>query len=298
MPVTESAPATVKIAGVQMAPRFGDKAANLSAILSLINEAADLGAKLVVFPECALTGYSFESREEALRYAEPIPGESTMAVSDACARCGVHAIYGLLESDGDRLYNACVLTGPEGVIGSYRKIHLPYLGVDRFADPGNRPFAVQEVGGLRIGMHICYDGAFPESCRILTLLGADVLVLPTNWPTQSECAAEHMMATRAMENVVYTIAVNRVGEERGFRFIGRSSIFGTRGEQLAFAGPDEPEIIMADVDPKVARTKRLIRVSGKNEVDRIADRRPEFYALIAGPKDTQRAVEPAHNLPR
>jgi 5-aminopentanamidase len=289
MPVTESAPdtATVKIAGVQMAPRFGDKAANLSAILSLLNEAADLGARLVVFPECALTGYSFESRMEALRHAEPIPGESTLAVADACARLGVHAIYGLLESDGDRLYNACVLTGPEGVIGSYRKIHLPYLGVDRFADPGNRPFAVQEVGGLRIGMHICYDGAFPESCRVLTLLGADVLVLPTNWPTQSECAAEHMMATRAMENVVYTIAVNRVGEERGFRFIGRSSIFGTRGEQLAFASPDEPEIIMADVNPMVARTKRLIRVPGKNEVDRIADRRPEFYAVITSPKDPQ-----------
>jgi 5-aminopentanamidase len=292
MPLTE--PPIIKIAGVQMAPRFGDKAANLSAIHALLNEAADLGARLVVFPECALTGYSFESREEALSHAEPIPGPSTIAVADACAARRVYAIYGLLESDGDHLYNACVLIGPEGVLGSYRKIHLPYLGVDRFADPGNRPFAVQEVGGLRIGMHICYDGAFPESCRVLTLLGADVLVLPTNWPTQSECAAEHMMATRAMENVVYTIAVNRVGEERGFRFIGRSSIFGTRGEPLAFAGPVEPEIIMADINPSVSRTKRLIRVPGKNEVDRIADRRPEFYATIAVPP---RAVNPVHNLP-
>jgi predicted amidohydrolase len=301
MPVTESesesAPATVKIAGVQMDPRFGDKAANLSAILAWLNEAADLGAELVVFPECALTGYSFESRAEAYQYAEPIPGDSTLAVAAACARRGVHAISGLREADGDRLYNACVLVGAEGVIGSYRKIHLPFLGVDRFADPGDRPFAVLEAKGLRIGMHICYDGAFPEACRVLTLLGADVLVLPTNWPTQSECAAEHMMATRAMENVVYTIAVNRVGEERGFRFIGRSSIFGTRGERLAFASPDQPEIIMSEIDPAVARTKRLIRVPGKNEVDRIADRRPEFYEAIAAPKDRQHTMEPAHNLP-
>ncbi|HKM53406.1 MAG TPA: carbon-nitrogen hydrolase family protein, partial [Isosphaeraceae bacterium] len=59
-----------------------------------------------------------------------------------------------------------------------------------------------ELAGLRIGMHLCYDGSFPETARVLTLLGADLLVLPTNWPTHSECAAEHMIPTRAMENTV------------------------------------------------------------------------------------------------
>lgn len=58
-----------------------------------------------------------------------------------------------------------VLVGPEGVIGSYRKIHLPYLGVDRFATPGDRPFQVWQVGPMKIGMHICYDGSFPESAQ-------------------------------------------------------------------------------------------------------------------------------------
>ena len=73
-------------------------------------------------------------------------------------------------------------------------------------------------------MHICYDGGFPETGRVLALLGADLLVLPTNWPSRTEAIAEHQTACRAMENVAYAMAVNRVGEERGFPFIGRSSI--------------------------------------------------------------------------
>src|ERR1019366_4698790 len=101
---------------------------------------------------------------------------------------------------GAHLFNACALVGPDGVIGVYRKVHLPFLGVDRWVDPGDRPFVVHEAGALRVGMHICYDGSFPETGRVLSLLGADLLVLPTNWPTHAETAAEHMIATRAMEN--------------------------------------------------------------------------------------------------
>lgn len=275
--------APVTIAGVQMEPILGEPSANLASMLDRLGRAAALGATLVVFPECALTGYGFATKVEAMEYAEPIPGPSTSAIADACGRLGVHAVFGLLERDGDRLFNACALVGSRGVVGSYRKIHLPYLGVDRFADPGDRAFDVQEAAGLRIGMHICYDAGFPESCRILALRGADLLVLPTNWPNHAQCAAEHMMATRAMENVVYAIAVNRVGEERGFRFIGRSSIHGPGGESLAFAGPSEDEILVATIDPARARAKRQVRVEGLHEIDRIADRRPSFYGAIVEP---------------
>ncbi len=272
-----------RVAGVQSEPLLGEVRRNLDAILAKLAEAADGGADLVVFPECALTGYGFESREEALPLAQPADGPAFQEVRDACERLGVHAVYGFLESDRDKLFNSCLLTGPGGCFATYRKVHLPFLGVDRFTDPGDRPFAVHDAGGLRVGMHICYDGAFPEVGRVLTLLGADLLVLPTNWPTHSECAAEHMIATRAMENVVYAMAVNRVGEERGFRFIGRSSIAATNGRVLAMAGPDAEEILYADIDTAVSRQKRLIRVPGKHEVDRIADRRPQFYGPIVTP---------------
>ena len=89
----------------------------------------------------------------------------------------------------------------------------------------------------------------------MALLGADLLVLPTNWPTHSECAAEHMMACRAMENTIYTMAVNRVGEESGFRFIGGSSIVDPSGRKVAEAGPDQPEILYADMDPARGRAR-------------------------------------------
>ncbi|MFO0958130.1 MAG: carbon-nitrogen hydrolase family protein [Isosphaeraceae bacterium] len=274
---------TVRVAAVQCEPKFADVESNRRMILDRFAEATRNGARLVVFPECALTGYGFGSKEEARPYAEPIPGPSLDAFAGACKTAGAFLIVGMLEADGDRLFNACALVGPEGVVGSYRKIHLPYLGVDRFADPGDRPFAVQDAGGIRVGMHICYDGGFPESGRILSLLGADVLVLPTNWPTHAERAAEVMMATRAMENTVFAIACNRVGEERGFRFVGRSSICGTSGEYLAFASPEGEEILYAEIHPEKARNKRLVRVPGLHIVDRIGDRRPEFYGKLTEP---------------
>ena len=274
---------TIRIAGVQMEPRFGATEANLARIIEGIGAACGGGAQLVVFPECALSGYCFDSLEEAMNYAEPLPGPSVSRVAAECARTGASVIYGLLERDGDRLFNAAALVGPHGLVASYRKVHLPFLGVDRFATPGDRPFAVHEASGIKIGMHICYDGAFPEPARVMTLLGAELIALPTNWPTHSETAAEHLPACRSLENVVYTIAVNRVGVERGFRFIGRSSIAGPGGETLAAAGPDEETILYADIDVERARRKKLVRVPGKHEIDRINDRRPEFYALLTRP---------------
>ncbi len=274
---------THRLAAVQMEPRLGKIDDNLGTILKLTGEAAGSGAQIVVFPECALSGYGFSSREEGLAHAVPLDGPELARLAETCRNHHCHVILGLLEKAGERLYNACALVGPGGVVGSYRKIHLPYLGVDMFVDPGDRPFAVHDAAGARVGMHICYDGGFPESSRVLTLLGADLLALPTNWPTHSECAAEHMIPTRAMENVAYFAAVNRVGEESGFRFIGRSSIVDPAGRVLAKAGPDEECILHAEIDVALARKKKLVRVPGRHEIDRIADRRPAFYGPLLDP---------------
>jgi predicted amidohydrolase len=266
-----------------MEPKLGKLDANLEQILNWLESAAMAGARLVVFPECALSGYGFSSREDGLAHAISLESAPVRKIISACARHRCFCIFGLLERDGDRLFNACVLAGPDGIVGSYRKVHLPYLGIDMFVDPGDRPFAVHEAGGVKVGMHICYDGSFPETARVLALLGADILVLPTNWPTYSECAAEHMMPTRAMENTVYVMAVNRVGEESGFRFIGTSSIVDPSGRVLAKAGPDSEEVLQADIDPAIARRKHLVHVPGRHEINRTADRRPRFYDALVAP---------------
>jgi predicted amidohydrolase len=266
-----------------MEPKLGRLDANLERILERLAEAATAGAHLAVFPECALSGYGFASRDQGLAHAVTTDNDRVRQVVAACERHACYCIFGMLERAGPHLFNACVLTGPGGVIGTYRKVHLPFLGIDMFADPGDRPFAVHDAAGLKVGMHICYDGSFPETARVLALLGADILVLPTNWPTHSECAAEHMIATRAMENTVYAMAVNRVGEESGFRFIGGSSIVDPNGRLIARAGDSSEEILMADIDPSRARRKRLVRVPGRHEIDRIGDRRPRFYEILVKP---------------
>lgn len=268
------------LAGVQMDPTLMDKEANLSGMIDSVEQAVAKEARLVVFPECALTGYCFDSLQEALPYAESIPGPSTRLLAGLCRRTRVYLVVGMLEKDGDRCFNAAVLIGPEGVVGKYRKVHLPYLGVDRFVAPGDLGFGVHQTRLGNIGLNICYDGSFPESARTMALQGADMILLPTNWPTGAEEFAEFLVNARGLENKVYSVAVNRVGRERGFRFIGRSRIADPSGRTLALAGPEEEGIIFAEIDPSSARDKHITRVPGKHEINRFKDRRPQYYGKI------------------
>jgi predicted amidohydrolase len=273
----------MKIAGVQMDVVFGDVTGNIRRMADHLRQTAIAGARLTIFPECSATGYCFTTAEEARQYAEPIPGPTTNAMVAACREAGAYAVFGMIEADGARIFNAAVLVGPDGVVGSYRKVHLPYLGLDMFTTPGDRPFTVHEVEGVRVGLNICYDSAFPEASRCLAILGADLIVLPTNWPPGAECTACSAIPTRAMENAVFYAAVNRVGEERGFRFIGLSSVCGPDGGVLAATSGTGFEIIYAEIDPARSRRKRIVRVPDKHEIDRLADRRPEMYGPLTEP---------------
>jgi predicted amidohydrolase len=277
-------PNAMKIAAAQIDIALAEPDRNLARFEDIVAETARQEARLTVFPECALPGYCFESLDEARPHAQTIPGPATERLAEACRRLDVFVVFGLLEREesGPQLYNACALVGPQGVIGSYRKVHLPFLGIDRFTTPGGR-FNVHETGGVRIGMHICYDGAFPEAGRVMALAGADLLVLPTNWPPGSECTSQHVINARAMENNVYFAAVNRVGTERGFRFIGGSKICDPSGDELAAAPHADEAILYAEIDPARARRKHIIRVRGKHEINRFADRRPETYGRIVEP---------------
>lgn len=277
------------VAGVQMDVSLGDVEANLQKMLRLFDESARAGARLTVFPECALTGYCFKNLDEARPHAQPIPGPAVERFTEACRQAEGFAVFGMLEPAPDGgLFNACVLVGRDGLVGAYRKVHLPYLGVDQYTTFGDRDFSVYDAGGCRVGMNICYDSAFPESSRALALLGADLIVLPTNWPPGAECVAEHAINTRAMENGVYYVAVNRVGRERGFEFIGRSRICAPDGSTLATSDGTSEEILYADVDPERARKKRVVRAPGVHSIDRMADRRPEMYGLLTRPHELKR----------
>ena len=273
----------MKIAGVQMDIAIYDNAGNVARMIDQLRITTKEGARLSIFPECAVPGYCFGSLAEARPYAEPIAGPSAKRMVEACRETNCYAVFGMLERDGERVFNVAVLTGPQGVVGVYRKVHLPYLGIDMFTTPGDQPFAIHEVEGVRVGMLICYDAAFPEAARALAILGADLIVLPTNWPPGAETMASCSIPCRAMENQVYFAAVNRVGQERGFQFIGESSLCAPNGQVLTKAAGTAPAILYTEVNPLVSRQKRIVRVPDKHIIDRMADRRPEFYGLLTEP---------------
>ena len=273
----------MKIAGVQMDIAICDVTRNVAHMTDRLRETAAAGTRLTVFPECAVTGYCFASLDEALPVAQTVPGPATDRIREACAELGCYAIFGTLELAGAKVFNAAVLVGPTGVIGTYRKVHLPFLGIDMFTSYGDRPFAVHNAGELKVGMNICYDAAFPEAARSLAILGADLIALPTNWPPGAECTAANVINARAMENAVYYIAVNRVGSERNFDFIGRSKIADPSGQTLAESAGTGEEILYAEIDPAKSRRKHIARIPGKHEIDRLADRRPEMYRLLVEP---------------
>ena len=278
----------MKIACVQTDVVFKDINANLSSLEATVRSEVNQGTELTVFPECYSTGYCFDSLAEAMEFSESVPGPATDRVAKLCAELKTHVVFGMLEKSGDDLFNVAVLIGPDGLIGCYRKVHLPYLGVDRFTTPGDRPFEVFEAAGVRIGMLICYDGGFPEAARVLSIRGADLIVLPTNWPPGGSYMAEFSINCRAMENGIYFAAVNRIGTENGFSFIGKSRICSPVGATINSIDDASPGILRTEIDPMIARTKRIVRVPGKHLIDRMADRRPEMYAAICEPHSLKR----------
>jgi len=270
----------VKIAAVQMDPKLKKKEENLEKILLKAKDAAGEGAELIVFPECALTGYMFNSRKEALASAETVPGPATERLEALCHELGIHVVVGMLEADDERCFNIAVLIGPQGLVAKYRKTHLPFLGVDRFLDQGDKPFQVHRTPVGNIGMYICYDCNFPETARIMTLQGADILALPTNWPDGRGNISQYVINTRALENRVFVIAADRVGIERGSKFLGMSKIANPLGDTLAEGSQENEEILYAEVSLAEARQKHVVIKPGEFELDFIGDRRPELYGRL------------------
>ena len=272
----------MKVAAVQMDVEILEKQRNLEKVLANLESAVHAGAGIVVFPECALTGYCFVSKEEADPVAETVPGPSSEKLWVAAKRLECTTVVGLLERDGDRIFNAAAVVTPQGIAGTYRKLHLPYLGIDRFAAPGDKPFPVFETAQGKIGINICFDCSFPEAGRVLKLKGVQLLAVCTNWPLGSD-SWQHIPQVRAMENHFHVVAADRVGQERGFRFAGHSQIVDFTGKTLAEAGEAEETILFADLDLLGADRNRVVRVPGQWEFDRIAARRPEMYGPLTDP---------------
>ena len=282
---------TVRVAACQIEPQLGEVDRNLERIERAVLEAARRGAELAVLPEAAVTGYAYNSLDEAL----PVARRATMVAPDLLSGLAqehhLSIICGSLEPEGDEIYNIAYILAADGRRFQYRKTHLPFLGIDRYATPGPDAPQVYELDRLRVGVLVCYDLRFPEAARVCALDGADLIALPTNWPVGVEFHPELFAPARAAENHCYLLACDRVGTERDDPSSGRSILVDYDGERLATASDVDEEVLVARSTREAARATHVRRRPGEHEWDTIADRRPGLYGRLLTP-----AVDREHPL--
>lgn len=251
---------------LQNAPKFLKAKENLAAALALMDK---LDADLWVLPELFASGYNFKTKKEAARCAETADGPMVNVLKAWTTANGTAVVAGFPERAGQRLYNSAVLVnGTKSRV--YRKTHL-FGNEKRFFASGNSGFWVEKVRGVSVGVMICFDWFFPESCRTLALKGAQLvahsanLVLP--WGPEG-------MKIRSLENRIFSATANRIGVERGLRYIGQSQIVAPNGALLARLGESDERACVVDIDPWTAKDKKVHPAN-----DLFKDRRPRAYAL-------------------
>lgn len=261
----------LRTALLQSSGRLSDVAANLKVLDEAAGRAAETGAGLIVCPELFLTGYAIG--DDVAELAEAPDGPSAQAIADIAVRHGLAVVYGYPERDGDTVYNAAQLIGPDGSrLANYRKTHLFGCFEQEAFTPGDEPVVQAELNGLRVGMMICYDVEFPENVRAHALAGTDLLLVPTAQMHPFQFVAESVVPVRAFENQLYVAYVNRTGPEGEFEFVGLSCLAGPDGAARARAGRGT-ELVVGDVDPEFLAASRA-----NNPY--LRDRRPGLYASL------------------
>ncbi|MEO0114667.1 MAG: nitrilase-related carbon-nitrogen hydrolase [candidate division WOR-3 bacterium] len=263
----------MRVGFYQFYPIFGEKIKNLKKVSDRLMK---IKADLIVLPELFATGYFFANRQELNQLAEPIPnGPTTQALLKIAQSKKMAIVAGVAEKTQGKIYNSSILVSPYGKVFIYRKVHL--FRQEKFLfTPGNKPFPVFDIGGVKIGMLVCFDWIFPEATRILALGGAQIICQPANLILPY---AHSATLTRALENRVFIILCNRIGEEKRhqerLKFNGMSQIVDPFG-QIIYRAPKDREILkIVKIEPKQALNKKITELN-----DVISDRRPKLYRKL------------------
>ena len=265
----------LRVGFFQFAPKFGEVATNLSKIVSALRRAE---ADIIVLPELPFTGYLFQDRSELFSLAEdPAQSASVSSLIALCRDRDLFLVTGFAERSNDKIFNSALVIGSGGVLHTYRKLHL--FDTEReYFDPGDTPLEMIVLRGAKIGVMVCFDWAFPEVARVLSLKGADILCHPSNL-VLTYC--QQSMLTRCLENSVFAVTANRSGSDirpRGtLTFTGQSQIAAPKGELIYRADSGVEELYIAGIDVTKSRDKRMTQ---KNDL--LEDRRPEYYTDLIG----------------
>jgi N-carbamoylputrescine amidase len=276
----------VTVAALQLALNSTDEGENIAAVSALVEEAAGQAAKIVLPPELFSGHYFCKVEDEALfALARPAAEHPSVTAMQALAKKLKVAIpTSFFERDGHHYYNTLAMIDQTGeILGTYRKSHIPDgPGYEEkyYFRPGNDGFKVWDVAGTRIGVGVCWDQWYPESARVMALMGAELLFYPTaigSEPYDADLDTSRMwrraMLGHAVSNCMPVIAANRIGSEDGQRFYGHSFITDEWGDFLGEFGGEEHGALVAVID--LARAARHRAGMGF-----FRDRRPELYGRI------------------
>lgn len=279
--------AEITVAALQLALNSADEAENIAAVSVLVEEAAGGGAQIVLPPELFSGPYFCKvEQEEFFALARPTADHPSVIAMQALAKKLKVAIpTSFFERDGHHYYNTLAMIDPEGeIMGTYRKSHIPDgPGYEEkyYFRPGNDGFKVWDLFGARIGVGVCWDQWYPESARVMALMGAELLFYPTaigSEPYDVSLDTSRMwrraMLGHAVSNCMPVIAANRIGVEDGQAFYGHSFITDEWGDYLAAFGREETGTLLATID--LARAAKHRAGMGF-----FRDRRPQLYTRIA-----------------
>lgn len=249
-----------RIALVQLNCALGDKAVNLDKVEALLSE-LDQEVSIACLPELFNTGYNLDALDARLfDLAETIPdGETTRRLAGIARRHNLGIVAGVVERvphiDG-LLYDTALLIDRHGeFVGRYRKSHL-YPAEHRYFRAGD-DLPVFELDGLRVGIAICFEAAFPPIFSTLALRGAQLILNPSAVPVHFEHLQDLRTPARAQDNQCFVAATNHVGAEGDVTYCGRSQVANPRGEVITLAPDDQEGVFVAGLDLNLIHNQRV-----------------------------------------
>ncbi len=236
----------MRLAVLQLVASAGDVARNLAQVETAAARAAAAGADLLVAPELALTGYG---AADAIRARAD--GDAADALAAIATRHGLALVVGCTDADDAGRYNAARLVRPGAADVVYRKLHLYGAHERALFRPGTAAPPVVTVGGLKLGVCICYDVEFPELVRDLARRGAELVVVPTALPAGPDAGfiAERLVPVRGFENQIFVAYADHAGADDVFAYAGRSVVSAPDGAVLARAPVEGEALLVVDIAP-------------------------------------------------
>lgn len=266
----------MKIGFVQMKVEFGKKEKNLLKAQKLLNNEEADNADIIVLPELFNTGYLFTNIKELEDLSESADsGDTIDFLSSIAKEKNLFISYGYSEKEDNKFYNSSNLIGPNGLIGTYRKIHLFYEEKLWF-EAGKQPPEIYTVKNSKISMMICFDWIFPETARMIALQGGQIILHSANLVLPY---CQNAMTTRSIENRIFTVTSNRIGSDekndKKLDFTGQSQITDTKGNILYRASDNSEELKTVKINPEEALDKNI------NEYNHLfKDRMKEMYKKV------------------